>query len=346
MKKIRTLIVEDSIFFRKLLITKLTEFPRIEVVGCAVNAFEAKNKVEELNPDVMTLDVEMPGMNGIEFLKKLLPARKLPVVLVSSLNLNVFEALSAGAVDFLRKPDMSGQGGIEGFFKELSRKIVAASIANMKAASVPRAPVLMANPPLTESPKLDSVIIALGASTGGTEATLEVLKRLPANTPGIVIVQHMPPGFTKMYADRVNGLCKMHVKEAQHGDNVTRGKVLIAPGDMQMKLIKMGTQYKVNCFTGEKVSGHCPSVDVLFDSAAAAGSSAIGIIMTGMGSDGAKGLLKMRQRGSFTIGQDEATSIVYGMPKIAKELGAVMVQASNTTIADVLQRQLNQIARS
>lgn len=346
-KKIRVLIVDDSLLFRKVLIDKLSQYSYIEIAGYAVDAYDALNKIPSLKPDVMTLDVEMPKLNGIEFVKQLIPKHPIPVILVSSLNLNVFEALSAGAVDFVRKPDMAQQSSISGFIGELANKISIASRANVRTATarpaVPASPLAMPSFSSTSrSPRLDNVIIALGASTGGTEATLTVLKALPADTPGIVVVQHMPVGFTKMYAERLNRLCNMEVREAKNGDRIKRGQVLIAPGDLQMKVVKIGTYYTVNCFPGEKVSGHRPSVDVLFNSMAeTVKQNGVGIIMTGMGSDGANGLCKMRKNGAYTIGQNKESCVVYGMPMVAHNLGGVCIQASSENIPGILRRYLN-----
>lgn len=352
--KIKVLIVDDSILFRKVLIEKLSAYKNIEVIGYAIDAYDAQKKIPYYKPDVITLDVEMPKMNGIEFLKQLMPQNPIPVVLVSSLNLNVFEALSAGAVDFVKKPDMSQQNNMTSFISELAAKISIASHAvvgrstNLKPTST--SAVSLAPPPLPQTPlpvvsaKLDSMIIAIGASTGGTEATLTVLKEFPVDTPGIVVVQHMPAGFTKMYAERLNRLCKMEVREAKNGDRVKRGCVLIAPGDQHMKIVKIGSTYTVSCFTAEKVSGHRPSVDVLFNSMAeSVKKDAIGIIMTGMGRDGASGLLNMRKNGAYTIGQNKETCVVYGMPMVAYNIGAVSLQASCNNIAGVLNRYLSKI---
>ncbi len=346
-KKIRVFIVDDSLLFRKVLIDNLSQNPNIEVIGYAVDAFDAERKIPLLKPDVVTLDVEMPMINGIEFVKKLLPKHPVPVILVSSLNLNVFEALSAGAVDFVRKPDMSSSNTASTFLNTLISKIFIASRAVIK--------VPVSTPALIEPGKsamgktafslnASNTIIAIGASTGGTEATLQVLKDLPADTPGIVVTQHMPEGFTKMYADRLNRLCAMNVKEAQSGDTIERGQVLIAPGDLQMKVVKMGSRYTVSCYSGEKVSGHRPSVDVLFQSIAdTAGASSVGIIMTGMGRDGAEGLLNMKKKGAFTIGQDAESCVVYGMPMVAYNIGAVTRQVPCANIAGVLMKHLSSL---
>jgi two-component system chemotaxis response regulator CheB len=342
-EKIRVLVVDDSLLFRKTVIDNLSKDPHIEVVGDAVDAFDAERKIPSLNPDVVTLDVEMPGVNGIEFLKKLLPKHPLPVILVSSLNLNVFEALSAGAVDFVKKPDMSSGNTAGTFFNILASKIYIASGASIRVPSAAPAVVSQSHGGSARPFSLNAwnTVIAIGASTGGTEATLQVLKDLPADTPGIVVTQHMPEGFTKMYADRLNNLCKMNVKEAQTGDAVERGQVLIAPGDFHMKVVRTGSRYTVNCYSGEKVSGHRPSVDVLFQSVAeAAGPAAVGIIMTGMGRDGADGLLKMNKKGAYTIGQDAESCVVYGMPMVAYNIGAVTIQASCANISNVLLKHL------
>lgn len=346
-KKIKVLVVDDSLFFRGVLTQKLAEFNHIEVLGYARDAFEAKVKIPELNPDVVTLDVEMPKLNGIDFLKQLLPERPIPVVLVSSLNISVFDALAAGAVDFVKKPEISKAESISSFIEELASKIAIAS----RAKVTPRASVSTAFPlpktsfaPIKPSLVANATIIALGASTGGTEATISVIKDLPEDTPPILVVQHMPPGFTKMYAERLNRLCKMEVREAVDGDIVKKGLVLIAPGDFHMKLARVGSNLVVKCFQADKVSGHRPSVDVLFDSVAGvAKKNAVGIIMTGMGRDGAQGLLNMRSQGAYTIGQNKESCVVYGMPMVAKNIGAVVIEATSENIPLVLRRHLSSL---
>ena len=339
-KKIRVLVVDDSIVARGMIIRGLSAHPMIEVAGFAINTLDAKNKIPQYKPDVVTMDVEMPGQSGLEFLKQYLPAHPIPVIVVSSLNLKVFDALAVGAVDFVRKPD--NQQSAEAFITALTQKIIIASNARPRPVAPPAmAQVVSAAPKLGNSPGLDRVVIGLGASTGGTEATLEVMKRLPADIPPMVIVQHMPPGFTKMYAERLNRLCAMEVKEAQSGDELRRGLAVVAPADLQCRVVRIGTRYTVNCTQGEKVSGHRPSVDAMFHSMAETVTcKMVGIIMTGMGQDGAVGLLEMRKKGAYTIGQDKESSVVYGMPGVAQNIGAVMTQASCENIATVLLRHL------
>ena len=322
MKTIRVLVVDDSILFRNVLVQSLESDPNIQVVAQARDPYEARDAIIKYKPDVMTLDVELPRMNGIDFLRKLMPQYPLPVVVISALSDKVFDALEAGAVDFVNKPGNMDKEQLNNFLKqELTTKVKIASTA--KVGKLKRTG---ADTSAKDDVKVvgKERIIAIGASTGGTEAIYEVLKQFRRDVPGIVVVQHMPPGFTKMYAERLNNQCQVAVKEAQTGDKVLQGQVLIAPGDRQMKVVKVGDGYQVECRGTEKVNGHCPSVDVLFQSVArAAGRSAVGVILTGMGGDGAKGLLEMRKAGAVTIGQDEASCIVYGMPKVAYELGAV-----------------------
>lgn len=333
MMPIKVLVVEDSIVFRELLVQNLSRDPAIKVVATAKDPFEARDAIVAYKPDVMTLDVELPRMNGIEFLRKLMPQYPLPVVVISSLSDSVFDALNAGAVDFVAKPAVSSRAQLEEFVKnELLVKIKIASTA--KISNIKK--MVMANEQQQQlSARGKNLIVAIGASTGGTEAILEVVKDFGTDIPGVVVVQHMPPGFTEMYAKRLNDQCRIRVKEAQTGDVVRPGSMLIAPGgDRHMRLVKVNGIYQVECKAGPRVNGHCPSVDVLFDSVAkVAGASAVGIILTGMGGDGAKGLLAMRKAGARTIGQDESTCVVYGMPKVAYDLGAVQHQEKLGDIA-------------
>ena len=343
-KKIRVLVVDDSMVARGMITQGLSVHPRIEIVGHAINTLDAKQKIAALSPDVVTLDVEMPGQNGIEFLKSYIPTHPIPVILVSSLNLKVFDALAAGAVDFVRKPDSPESRG--GFITALTQKVLMAATAKVRPAAAKSAAAGTAAPalPITSlgnSSVLDHMVIGLGASTGGTEATLEVMKRLPADIPAMLIVQHMPPGFTSMYAERLNRLCRMEVREAKNGDELRRGLALVAPADFQARVVRIGSKYTVSCTPGEKVSGHRPSVDVMFQSMSeVVQHKMVGIILTGMGQDGAAGLLAMRKKGAYTIGQDKESSVVYGMPMVAKDIGAVCIQASCENVSNVLLRHL------
>ena len=332
MRKIRVLVVEDSLMFRDLLVKNLNADPGIEVVATAKDPFEARDALIEYKPDVMTLDIELPRMNGIDFLKKLMPQYPLPVVVISSLSSKVFDAMNAGAVDFVAKPVNATKEQLDAFMKtDLAVKIKIASIA--KVGSWKKAPLEMPSQPLAGN--LIEKVIAIGASTGGTEAIETVIKEFKSDIPGVVVVQHMPPGFTEMYAKRLNEQCQVKVKEAKTGDIVQPGQVLIAPGgDAHMQIVKINGSYQVVIRKAPKVNGHCPSVDVLFQSVAkAAGKNAVGIILTGMGGDGAKGLLAMRNAGARTIGQDESTCIVYGMPKVAYDIRAVEFQEKLPDIA-------------
>lgn len=348
-KKVRVLIVDDSLFFRKVLSDGLEKEKDIQVIGTAIDVDDAKVKIKALKPDVLTLDVEMPKMNGIEFLKQLMQTEPLPVIMVSGVNVRVFDTLAAGAVDFVKKPQSKSLADMDQFFKELSNKIKIASVAELKTkknkpvnASVPGAPVKKIFNSMIPKTVQDRYVIAIGASTGGTEAILEVLQPLPKDMPGIVVTQHMPTGFTKMYAERANRLCALEVKEAEDHDLIQPGRVLIAPGGMQMTVVKRPNGgYAVRCQPGEKVSGHCPSVDVLFQSVAdKVRQDALGVILTGMGSDGAKGLLNMRMNGAYTIGQDKESSVVYGMPMVAFNSGAVCKQVSCGNISDEILQYL------
>ena len=327
MREIRVLVVEDSFVFRELLVQNLNKQPGMAVVAAAKDPYEARDAIIQYRPDVMTLDIELPRMNGIEFLQKLMPQYPLPVVVLSSLSEKVFDAMSAGAVDFVAKPMVSDREQIADFIQnELPSKIKIA--ANAKINRTKQNAFKQSSQLRLEPHKNQDFVIAIGASTGGTEATSSVLEEFESDFPGVVITQHMPEGFTKMYAKRLNDKCRMTVKEAENGDRIENGKVLVSPGgQMQTRIVKVNGIYQVECKPGEKVNGHRPSVDVLFDSVAEhAGKHALGIILTGMGSDGAKGLRKMREAGAHTVGQDESTCVVYGMPKAAFQLGAVEYQ--------------------
>ncbi|MEA4833168.1 Chemotaxis response regulator protein-glutamate methylesterase [bioreactor metagenome] len=330
--KIRVLVIDDSILSREILSRGLSTDPQIEVVAKASDPFDARDKILTYEPDVITCDIEMPKMNGIEFVKKLIPQYPVPVIVVSSLSDAVFDALNAGAVDFVTKPNEQSAKSVEAVINDLINKVKIASKAKVRFKRV--RDTATTDVPIRCDHKR---IIGIGASTGGTEALFHVLKKLPPSIPGIVIVQHIPPVFSAMFADRMNTQTALNVKEAQDGDSVETGKVLIAPGDKHMRVKKIGDKYKVDVFMGNEVNGHRPSVDVLFDSMAAeCGKSAVGVILTGMGQDGAKGILKMRNNGAITIGQDEKTSVVYGMPKIAYEIGGVERQLGLDDIPDMI----------
>jgi two-component system chemotaxis response regulator CheB len=348
-KRIRVLVVDDSMLFRAAITRDLGQDPQIEVVGAVADAYAARDKIAELKPDVVTLDVEMPGMNGIEFLKYLMPRYPIPVIVISAANENVFEAMNNGAVDFILKPDANNA---QEFARDLAAKIKIAAVARLvrhnvsEARGTAKAEAVLP-PSFTQSAAQDwdtSMLVAIGASTGGTEATSRLLRALPAGLPGIVITQHMPPVFTRMYAERLNRESRLTVVEAENGMAVRPGHAYVAPGDAHLRVVKRGTGLQLKVGGNDKVNGHCPSVDVLFESVAdAMGPKAVGILLTGMGADGAKGLLRMREKGAFTIGQDRASSVVYGMPMEAMKLGAVTRQASLDAMPSLL---LSKVKRS
>ena len=337
MPKVRVLVIDDSASVRQTLVDVLSADPQIEVMGVASDPFVAARRIAEDVPDVITLDVEMPRMDGITFLRKLMSQRPIPVVMCSSLteagSETLMQALEAGAVDIILKPRIGAADHLAESGDRI-RDVVKAAARARVGARRPTARTLDPGTKLTADAMLPppsgaamarttEMVACLGASTGGTEALREVLQALPANAPGIVIVQHMPAGFTAAFSKRLNSLCEVEVKEAQHGDPVLRGHVLIAPGDKHMLLERQGARYQVAIKDGPPVSRHRPSVDVLFRSAArAAGRNAMGVIMTGMGDDGARGLLEMKEAGAVTVAQDEASSIVFGMPKEAIARGA------------------------
>ncbi|MDR2163689.1 MAG: chemotaxis response regulator protein-glutamate methylesterase [Clostridiales Family XIII bacterium] len=339
MTEIRVLAVDDSMLFREMLTKGMKRFPDIKVVGVAADPFDAKDKIVALRPDVVTLDIEMPCMDGIKFLHNLMPQYPLPVVIISSLRESVFEAMDAGAVDFLAKPDEMS-GNMDAFVGEVAAKIRVASTAKFAfRKDAPKDIKLHAMELGVPADPLD--LVAIGASTGGTEAIFSVLTKYRSNMPGFVIVQHMPEGFTKLFAKRLNSSTALRVKEAEEGDEVRPGMALIAPAGRHMRVLDSERGYTIRVEEGAKVSGHRPSVDVLFDSVAkAAGHRAIGVILTGMGADGAAGLKKIADAGGYTIGQDERSSVVYGMPMAAYLTGAVMVQLPLYRIPDEILRKL------
>lgn len=320
---IRVLIVDDSIVFRQILSKGIEVDPSIEVIATAVDPFDARDKIIEFHPDVVTCDIEMPKMDGIEFVKRLIPQYSVPVIVVSSVSNRVFDAMDAGAVDFVSKPNASSPDSVQVFIMELIQKIKAASKAKvMTEVAPPKKEVI--------SKKLSKhELIGIGASTGGTEAIYNLLCQLPTGLPGIVIVQHIPPVFSTMFAERLNNQTRFTVKEARQGDKILENHVYLAPGDKHIQVRKSKEGYYLKVFEGQKVSGHCPSVDVMFQSIAEQiGERALGVLLTGMGYDGAKGITLMKRKGAVTLGQDEQSSVVYGMPKAAYELGGITKQVS------------------
>jgi two-component system chemotaxis response regulator CheB len=335
-KRIRVLIVDDSALVRSILSEVLSKDPAIEVVGTASDAHIAREKIKKLNPDVLTLDVEMPRMDGLTFLNNLMRLRPMPVVMVSSMTERgaevTLDALAMGAVDFLAKPRIDIAAKLPEYCEELIGKVKAAARASVRALDPQRAallrqkiaaPVSSGSLPAARKMRTTDRIIAIGASTGGTEAIKQVLCGLPADTPGILIAQHIPKAFSASFAKRMNDCCAMTVYEAEDGQQVLAGHVYIAPGDRHLWLERNGARYVCRLDDGEPVNRHKPSVDVLFSSVArSAGENAIGVILTGMGKDGAKGLKEMLAAGSRTVAQDEATSVVWGMPGEAVAIGA------------------------
>jgi two-component system chemotaxis response regulator CheB len=323
MSKIKVLIVDDSAIVRKIFSEELSKYPDIEVIGSAPDPFVARDKIIALKPDVLTLDIEMPRMDGLTFLRKLMKYYPVPTVIVSSLTPAggklTLEAMDIGAVDVIAKPGSSYSVGNMSW--QLVEKIRAAAKAKVFKQETDGSSA--ARTPMKALSQTSHKIIAVGASTGGTEALKRVLTPLPANSPGIVVVQHMPANFTAAFANRLNTLCQMAVREAKDNDSVVPGTVLIAPGNYHMILRRSGAMYYVQVKTGPMVHHQRPAVDLLFRSTAQyAGANAIGVILTGMGSDGAEGLLEMKKAGAGTIAQDEQSCVVFGMPKEAIKLGA------------------------
>lgn len=349
--KIRVLIIDDSAMVRQVLTDILSSDPDIQVIGCASDPYIAANKMREEIPDVITLDVEMPKMDGVTFLKKIMQQHPIPVVICSSLTGNrsetTMKVLEYGAVEVIQKPEI----GTKEFLRDSAIKICDC----VKAASMVKVNKIFKTKEIMKKLTADAIlpkatnnamvkttekVVAVGASTGGTEALRVLFEGLPMDCPGIVVVQHMPENFTKAFAKRLDSLCQPTIKEASNNDTVLRGQILIAPGNHHMLLKRSGAKYYVEIKDGPLVSRHRPSVDVLFRSAARyAGNNAIGVIMTGMGDDGAKGLLEMKEQGAFTIAQDEATSVVFGMPHEAIKLNAVDAVLPLDKIATTLLRE-------
>jgi two-component system chemotaxis response regulator CheB len=324
--RIKVLCVDDSALIRDLLSEIINSQPDMEVVAVAPDPLVARDLIKQHNPDVLTLDVEMPRMDGLDFLERLMRLRPMPVLMVSSLTQAGSEitlrALELGALDFVAKPSLGIRSGMLEYANDIAEKIRAAAKSRPRQArQAQAAPREALKAPLVSSEKL----IIIGASTGGTEAIRAVLEPLPANSPAILITQHMPGGFTRSFAERLNRLCNITVKEASDGERVLPGHAYIAPGDAHLKLARSGANYVARLDDGPPVNRHRPSVDVLFHSAATqAGRNAIGVILTGMGKDGAAGLLEMRQAGSATLAQDEASCVVFGMPREAIALGGAV----------------------
>lgn len=343
MKKIRVLIVDDSAIVRKIFSQELSKIHDIEVAGTAPDPFIARDKILKLKPDVVTLDIEMPRMDGLTFLKKLMKYYPLPVVMVSSLTPKggkmTLEAMDIGAVEVIGKP--GGSYTVGDMIPQLAQKIRAASRARMIKKSSDKVSSSLKPERMKALSKTSNKVIAIGASTGGTEALKNVLCKMPPNSPGIVVVQHMPASFTTAFAQRLDGICQITVKEAQNQDSVNPGTALIAPGNFHMIFRRSGARYYVEIKDGPMIHHQRPAVDVLFKSTAqSAGSNSIGVILTGMGSDGAKGLLEMKRSGAKTIAQDEKSCVVFGMPNAAIKLGAVDKVVSLDKIAQEIVRMV------
>ena len=350
-RKIRVLVVDDSAVVRQTITEILNSDPGIEVIATAADPLIAAQRIEEQIPDVITLDVEMPRMDGITFLQKIMSQHPIPVVICSSLaeenSATTLRALEYGAVDIIRKPRLDTRQFLEESKIRICDAVRAAARARLRRPSArpliePKltADAMMPKPKTNAMVETTEKVIVVGASTGGTEAIRVFLEKLPPDSPGIIIVQHMPENFTKSFAARLDSLCRVSVKEAADNDTVITGRALIAPGNYHMLLKRSGARYYVEVKTGPLVSRHRPSVDVLFRSAARyAGPNAVGVILTGMGDDGAKGLLEMKEAGAHTIAQDEATCVVYGMPQEAVKRGAVDKIWPLEAIADKVLRQ-------
>ena len=324
---IRVLIVDDSLVIRRLFTELLSHEPDIEVIGTAEDPYDARDKIKALNPDVVTLDIEMPKMDGLAFLEKIMTLRPTPVVMASSLTqkgaMETIRALELGAVDTVGKPQGTLSGDrLEALKQELAGKIRIAASANVQRIKPTTPPASLSYTSRGKPP-----IIAIGASTGGVEALRDVMSGLPATCPPVVITQHMPQSFVPSFAARLDSLSPLTVREAHNGDRLKAGCAYVAPGNVHLKIARLGPEYVCRLEDGPLVSGHRPSVDVMFHSVAqATGAHAVGVILTGMGRDGAEGLLAMRQAGATTLGQDAASCVVYGMPRVAFELGGVAHQ--------------------
>ncbi|MGL9720758.1 protein-glutamate methylesterase/protein-glutamine glutaminase [Symbiopectobacterium sp.] len=343
MSKIKVLCVDDSALMRQIMTEIINSHPDMEVVATVPDPLVARDLIKKFNPQVLTLDVEMPRMDGLDFLEKLMRLRPMPVVMVSSLTGKGSEvtlrALELGALDFVTKPQLGIREGMLAYSEMIAEKIRMAAKARLPQRSASSEPTkIIQHTPILNSEKL----IAIGASTGGTEAIRQVLQPLPATSPALLITQHMPPGFTKSFAERLNKLCQITVKEAEDGERVLPGHAYIAPGARHLELVKSGANYQVRLNDGPPVNRHRPSVDVLFRSVAQyAGRNAVGAILTGMGNDGAAGMLAMHQAGAYTLAQNEASCVVFGMPREAIAMGGV---DEVVDLSQVSQRMLAQIS--
>ncbi|MCW7541037.1 chemotaxis response regulator protein-glutamate methylesterase [Aquabacterium sp. A7-Y] len=347
MTKIRAVVVDDSALVRSLLTEIINRQPDMECIGAASDPYVAREMIRNLNPDVITLDVEMPRMDGIDFLSKLMRLRPMPVVMVSTLTERgadvTLRALELGAIDFVAKPKIGISNGLQQLAQEITDKIRIAAKAQVRKLQLPAAgDSRPAAATVHNIGRLSTEkIIFIGASTGGTEATREVLVNLPADAPAVVITQHMPPGFTRSYATRLDGLCKIAVKEATDGERVLPGHAYIAPGGHHLSIERSGANYIARVLDGEPVNRHKPSVEVLFKSAArVVGPNAIGIMLTGMGADGARAMKEMRDAGAYNYAQDEASCVVFGMPREAIQAGAAHEVLPLTQIAPQLIERL------
>jgi two-component system chemotaxis response regulator CheB len=349
MAKIRVVVVDDSALVRGLLTQIINQQPDMECVGAAADPFVAREMIRELNPDVITLDVEMPRMDGIDFLGKLMRLRPMPVVMVSTLTERgadvTMRALELGAVDFVAKPKIGVADGLKLLAHDITDKVRIASKAHLRRVAVPASSAGAAQrpsaPPTSIGRLSTEKIIFIGASTGGTEATKEVLVNLPPDCPAVVITQHMPPGFTKSYAARLDGLCKVRVAEARDGERILPGHAYIAPGGLHLSVERSGANYIARVRDGEPVNRHKPSVEVLFKSAArVVGPNALGLMLTGMGADGATAMREMRDAGSYNFVQDETSCVVFGMPREAIAAGAAHEVLPLTQIASKLIERL------
>jgi two-component system chemotaxis response regulator CheB len=342
MSKIRVLSVDDSALMRQLMTEIVNSHSDMEMVATAPDPLVARDLIKKFNPQVLTLDVEMPRMDGLDFLEKLMRLRPMPVVMVSSLTGKGSEitlrALELGAVDFVTKPQLGIREGMLAYSELIADKIRTAANARISKSMSTDKPRILSHPPMLSSEKL----IAIGSSTGGTEAIRHVLQPLPATCPALMITQHMPPGFTRSFAERLNKICQITVKEAEDGERVLPGHAYIAPGDKHMELSRSGANYQVKLNDGPPVNRHRPAVDVLFRSVAKlAGRNAVGVILTGMGNDGAAGMLEMHRAGAYTLAQNEASCVVFGMPREAIAAGGV---SEVVDLSQMSQRMLAQIS--